>query len=97
MSEVSIKSDAAQADNNTQPFEQRNFLVEIAGAIRDLLRQRFVVRRCASHRSTDPQIVQLHPVFPRPGFRLRSETYIMQHRVKEVAGAVARERPACSV
>ena len=67
------------------------------GAIADLLRCGLVAGRSAADDGADPELAQLEAVVATNGDGLAGEAKLVEHRVHEVAGAVAGEGAAGAV
>ena len=92
-----VKSDAAEADDDTQMLEEGNLLVDPWSAIAQLLRCGLVRGWRATPNRGDPKIGELHAVIARYGVGLRGKACFMQNGIQEVSRAVASEWAARAV
>ena len=97
MLQVSVPRDVAQADDDAQPGEQGDLLVEPACAVRQLGGRWLVLRRRAAADGGDPQVAQPHAVVAAARCGLRGEARLVEHGIKKVAGAVAGKGPSGAV
>ena len=95
--EKSIERDATKTDDHAQLEQQAKLFIEKRRTVAQLFRGGFVARRRATTYRCDLQIGESHAIVARPCERLRRESRFVEHRIKEIAGAVSGEGTTCAV
>src|SRR6185312_814217 len=94
---VAVPGDLAEADDDLDPGQERDFVGEMRCAGADLFWCGLVARRSAANDGADPHAAQAEAVVDVVGLGLVGEAGVMQDGIKEVARAVAREDPAGAI
>src|SRR2546427_3118050 len=95
--QVRCKGDLAQRHHDAGAAQQREFLPQITGTIRDFLPRGLVVGRRAANCRRDERILQLKPVVAVLGRGLRGEPGAVERSYQPLAGTVAGEHAPSAV
>ncbi len=97
MSEVAVKGDFTEGDDDANAGEQVDLAREVRGAVADFEGRGLVSRRCAADDGGNPGVAELEAVVAVRGVGLIGEAELVEDGVHEVAGAVAGEGAAGAV
>jgi len=93
MREVAVPGNLAKADDDADFWKGGDFGGEMGRAVANLLRGGLVAGRGAADDRTDPDLTQLEAVVTAGGGWFAGKAEFVEHRVHEVAGAVAGKWP----
>src|SRR2546423_6543354 len=85
-----VPGDLPQRQHRSR-LQNLHLAFEVASAIRNLLRQRLIVRRRAPARRADVGVLESQPIIPVQASSLIREARLVQRRAQKIARAVARE------
>lgn len=94
---VAVEGNLAEADGHAEARELPQLGSEMCSTVADLLWRGFVSRGSAADHGSDPCISKAKAIFPRGTFRLAGETSLVQNRVHEVTGTIARKGSARAI
>src|SRR5579862_6458295 len=92
-----IEANLAQAYDHAQILEDGYLLVEKWRAVRELVGKRFIGGRRTAHDRGNLHSCEFHSVIAADSIWLRGEARVVEHRIQEIARAVAGEGPAGAI